>query len=67
MNKAPINKTLTLDVKGILVMNDELIGIEIMETGEIVPLVVLLDDFADKIVSMSICYNDNVCCNSNKK
>ena len=61
MNKAPVNKTLTINAEGILVMDDGLIGIENMESGEFVPLDVLFEDCADKIVSLSIAFSEDIC------
>lgn len=58
MSKAPINKTFKLSAKGILVINDELVGIENMENGEVIPFSVLFEDFVDKTVSLSINYEE---------
>jgi aromatic ring-opening dioxygenase catalytic subunit (LigB family) len=67
MSKAPINKTLTVSATGILVMNDGLIGIENMENGEVIPFTVLFEDFADKIVSISIDCNEEFGCTYNEE
>ena len=58
MSKAPINKTFRLSAKGILVLNDDIVGIENMETGEVIPFTSLFEDFADKTVSLSINYEE---------
>lgn len=58
MSKSPINKTFKLSAKGILVLNDGLVGIENMETGEVIPFSVLFEDFADKTISLSINYEE---------
>ena len=58
MGRAPINKTFRLNAKGILVIDNNLVGIENMETGEVIPFSVLFEDFVDKTVSLSINYDE---------
>ena len=62
MSKTPINRTLTVSAKGILVMNDGLVGIENMESGEVIPFNVLFEDFADKTVCLTIDCNEDFFC-----
>ena len=62
MSKSPINRSFTVNAKGILVMNDGLIGIENIENGEVIPFTVLFEDFVDQIVSLSINFSEDICC-----
>ena len=57
--KASITKKYSLSAKGILDITELGVGIEILETGEIVSLRDLLADFADKSVSLSVNYDED--------
>ena len=57
MAKAAITKKMSLSATGILVVEDECIGIENTENGEIIVLNKLLEDFADKSVKLSVTYD----------
>ena len=57
MAKAAITKKMSLSANGILVIDDDCIGIENTETGELIELNRLLVDFADKSVKLSVTYD----------
>lgn len=57
MAKAAITKKMSLSATGILVVDDECVGIENPDTGEIIELNTLLVDFADKSVKLSVTYD----------
>lgn len=57
MAKASITRKDALSATGILSINDEGIAIENADTGELIDLKVLLADFADKSVKLSITYD----------
>ena len=59
MAKAAITKKYSLSANGILVVNDEHVGIENTETGEFIELKVLLSDFADRSVKLSVNYDED--------
>lgn len=59
MAKASINKTYKITAKGILSIDDDIISIENSDTGELVQLSDLFEDFADKSVSLSINYDED--------
>ena len=59
MAKAAITKKYSLSANGILSIEDEIIGIENTETGEFIELKVLLSDFADKAVKLSVNYDED--------
>lgn len=58
MAKASISKKYTLSASGILSINDEYVGLENTETGEMIDFRDLLSDFADKSVKFSINYDE---------
>lgn len=64
MAKAAITKKMSLSATGILVVEDECIGIENTETGEIIELNKLLEDFADKSVKLSVTYDFDYECSA---
>ena len=64
MAKAAITKKMSLSATGILVVEDECIGIENTETGEIIELNKLLEDFADKSVKLSVTYDFDYACSA---
>lgn len=55
---ANIKKKYSLNAKGILVIENDIIGIENTDTGELLNLQNLLADFADKSVSLSVNYDE---------
>ena len=55
---AAIVKKYNLSAKGILVIDDDVIGIENEETGELIALQGLLSDFKDKTVKLGISYDE---------
>lgn len=59
MAKASISKKYTLSASGILSINDEYVGLENTETGEMIDFRDLLSDFADKSVKFSINYDED--------
>ena len=58
MAKASITKKYSLSAQGILEINDEGIFIENADTGELIDLKVLLNDFSDKIVKLGVNYDE---------
>ena len=59
MAKASINKTYKITAKGILNIDDDIVSIENPDTGELIQLSDLFEDFADKSVSLSINYDED--------
>lgn len=57
MAKASITRKDALSANGILSIGDEGIAIENTDTGELIDLKVLLADFADKSVKLSVTYD----------
>ena len=57
MAKASITRKDALSATGILSIGDDGIAIENADTGELIDLKVLLADFADKSVKLSITYD----------
>lgn len=56
---APITKKYSLNIKGILVIDkDNGLGIEIEGADECLSLDVLMADFADKTVKISVAYDE---------
>ena len=58
MAKAAIVKKYNLSAQGILVIEDDTIGIENVDTGELIEMKDLLADFKDRTVKLSISYNE---------
>lgn len=56
---ANIVKKYSLQAKGILVLDEEDMGIEIPDSGEFVDFRTLLSDFADKSVKISVNYDED--------
>ena len=54
-----ITKKFSLNAKGILSIEDNVIGIEDVDTGEFINLVELLEDFNEKSVKLSINYDED--------
>ena len=59
MAKAAITKKYSLSANGILAITEEGVGIENTETGELIDLKVLLSDFADRSVKLSVNYDED--------
>lgn len=59
MAKAAIVKKFSLSANGILDINDGIVSIENVDTGEMISLSELLADFADRTVSLSVNYNED--------
>jgi len=59
MAKASITKKYALSATGILDITDDVIGIENSDTGELIDLKVLLKDFADRAVKLSVTYDED--------
>lgn len=57
MAKAAINKTLKLNAQGILDIMDDGVYIENGYTGELIDFKILLSEFADKPVKLSVTYD----------
>lgn len=58
MAKAAIVKKYNLSAQGILVIEDDTIGIENVDTGELIEMKDLLADFKDRAVKLSISYDE---------
>lgn len=56
---ANITRKYALNAKGILSIKDGVVAIENTETGEIIPLETLFEDFADKSVKLSINFDED--------
>ena len=59
MAKASITRKYTLAANGILDITDEGISIETADTGEMVDLRDLLEDFNNKAVKISVAYDED--------
>ena len=59
MAKASITKKYSLSANGILQITDANVSIENPDTGELIDLVELLSDFADKTVKLSVNYDED--------
>jgi hypothetical protein len=57
MAKAAINKSFKLNAQGILSVTDDGVAIENPDTGELIDMQVLLSEFADKAVKLSVTYD----------
>lgn len=58
MAKAAIVKKYNLSAQGILVIEDDTIGIENVDTGELIEMKDLLADFKGRTVKLSISYDE---------
>ena len=58
MAKTAIVKKYNLSAQGILVIEDDTIGIENVDTGELIEMKDLLEDFKDRTVKLSISYDE---------
>lgn len=59
MAKASITKKYSLNASGILEITDDGVAIENIDTGELIDLRVLLSDFADRTVKLSVNYDED--------
>lgn len=59
MAKASITKKYSLNASGILAIGEDGVGIENPDSGEIIDLKVLLADFADRTVKLSVNYDED--------
>lgn len=59
MAKAAINFNYKISAKGILHIEDNTVAIENPDTGELIQLSDLFEDFADKTVALSISYDED--------
>ena len=59
MAKEAITKKYSLSASGILAITEDGVGIENTETGELIDLRVLLSDFADRTVKLSVNYDED--------
>ena len=59
MAKAAITKKYSLSATGILAITEDGIGIENTETGELIDFKVLLSDFTDRSVKLSVNYDED--------
>ena len=59
MAKASITKKYALSATGILDIADDVIGIENPDSGELIDLKVLLKDFANRAVKLSVTYDED--------
>ena len=60
MSKSAINRNYKLSAKGTLGLDENgVVGIENADTGEFIELSKLFEDFLEKLVSMSISYDED--------
>lgn len=59
MAKAAIVKKYNLSAQGILVIDDNTVGVENVDTGEFIEMKDLLSDFKDKTIKLSISYDED--------
>lgn len=52
-----INKTLKLNANGILGVDNDMLVFEVEDTGELIPLHMVLSDFLEKPVKLSVIYD----------
>lgn len=51
-----INKKYTLNIKGMLYVEDDIISVEIEDTGELVSIASFLSDFDNKECTLTVAY-----------
>ena len=56
---ANIVKKYSMNIKGILSIDEGVVGVENTDTGEFFPLSTLLEDFKDRLVKLSINYDED--------
>ena len=59
---ASFTKKYTLSAKGILSIEDNVVGIENADTGELFELKDMLSDFADKSIKLTVAYDEDFGC-----
>ena len=59
MAKAAITKKTSLNAKGMLGFEDDQLVLENPDTGELIDIKVLLEDFTDHYVSLSVNYDED--------
>jgi hypothetical protein len=59
MAKAAIVKKYSLSADGILSIDENGVGLENVETGELINLATLLADFADRPIKLSVNYSED--------
>lgn len=59
MAKASITKKYSLSAQGILEINDEGIFIENADTGELIDFKMLLNEFRDRTIKLSVNYDED--------
>lgn len=59
MAKAAITKKISLSANGILAIEDGEVALENADTGEMIPFEILLEDFKDKSVKISVAYDED--------
>lgn len=59
MAKAAVTKKYSLNANGILNIEDGVVSIEVQDTGELINLADLFEDFADKTVKLSVNYDED--------
>ena len=59
MAKASITKKHSLNASGILAITENGVSIENVDTGELIDLKILLSDFADRTVKLSVNYDED--------
>ena len=57
MAKASITQKLSLSANGILAIDEDSVGIENVDTGELIDLKELLIEFKDKDIKLSVTYD----------
>lgn len=58
MGKSAINRNYKISAKGILSIDDDVVSIENVDTGRVIPLSMLFEDFRDKSISLTINYDE---------
>lgn len=59
MAKAAIVKNYKLSAQGILVIENDVVGVENVDTGELIEMKDLLSDFKDRTIKLSISYDED--------
>ena len=59
MAKAAIVKKFSLNANGILSITEDEIALENPDSGEMIPLGSLLEDFKDRIIKLSVTYDED--------
>ena len=54
-----IVKKYSMNAKGILSIDGDIVALENIDTGEMIQLSVLLEDFKDRLVKLSINYDED--------